>query len=107
MSVPGDQARRLSLGVPIFMAHAFAVAAPAGRGARTVRRLRRAVSATCSSRRAAGCSSPDTHPGGNLQLGVGVKIPTGQNNATDTFRVLSGGAVTNQIRTVDRDDPAG
>jgi hypothetical protein len=45
---------------------------------------------------------PDTHPGGNLQLGVGVKIPTGQNNATDTFRVLSGGAVTNQIRTVDQ-----
>ena len=45
---------------------------------------------------------PDTHPGGNLQLGVGVKIPTGQNNATDTFRVLSGAAVTNQIRTVDQ-----
>jgi hypothetical protein len=45
---------------------------------------------------------PDTHPGGNLQLGVGVKIPTGQNNATDTFRVLSGGTVTNQIRTVDQ-----
>jgi len=45
---------------------------------------------------------PDTHPGGNLQLGVGVKIPTGQNNSTDTFRVVSGGAVTNQIRTVDQ-----
>jgi len=45
---------------------------------------------------------PDTHPGGNLQLGVGVKIPTGQNNSTDTFRVLSGNAVTNQIRTVDQ-----
>jgi hypothetical protein len=45
---------------------------------------------------------PDTHPGRNLQLGVGVKIPTGQNNATDTFRVLSGNAVTNQIRTVDQ-----
>jgi hypothetical protein len=45
---------------------------------------------------------PDTHPGGNLQLGVGVKIPTGQNNSTDTFRVLSGSTVTNQIRTVDQ-----
>jgi len=45
---------------------------------------------------------PDTHPGRNLQLGVGVKIPTGQNNATDTFKVVSGGAVTNQIRTVDQ-----
>jgi hypothetical protein len=45
---------------------------------------------------------PDTHPGGNLQLGAGVKIPTGQNNSTDTFRVLSGSTVTNQIRTVDQ-----
>ena len=45
---------------------------------------------------------PDTHPGGNLQLGVGVKIPTGQNNSTDTFRVLSGNTITNQIRTVDQ-----
>jgi len=45
---------------------------------------------------------PDLHPGGNLQLGVGVKIPTGQNNATDTFRVLSSNVVTNQIRTVDQ-----
>ena len=45
---------------------------------------------------------PDTHPGGNLQLGVGVKIPTGQNNFTDTFRVLSGSTITNQIRTVDQ-----
>src|SRR5262245_61845669 len=30
---------------------------------------------------------PDTHPGGNLQFGAGVKIPTGANNLTDTFRV--------------------
>lgn len=45
---------------------------------------------------------PDTHPGGNLQLGVGVKIPTGANNETDTFRALSGTTVTNVIRTVDQ-----
>jgi hypothetical protein len=45
---------------------------------------------------------PDLHPGGNLQLGVGVKIPTGQDNATDTFLVASGSAVTQQIRTVDQ-----
>lgn len=45
---------------------------------------------------------PDTHPGGNIQLGAGVKIPTGQNNVTDTFRVLSSGAITNVIRTVDQ-----
>jgi hypothetical protein len=45
---------------------------------------------------------PDTHPGGNLQLGVGAKIPTGANNETDTFKVVSAGAVSNQIRTVDQ-----
>jgi hypothetical protein len=45
---------------------------------------------------------PDTHPRGNLQLGVGVKIPTGANNETDTFRVLSGTTITNVIRTVDQ-----
>jgi hypothetical protein len=45
---------------------------------------------------------PDTHLGGNLQLGVGVKLPTGANNVTDTFRVLSGGTISNVIRTVDQ-----
>lgn len=45
---------------------------------------------------------PDTHTGGNLQLGFGVKIPTGANNETDTFRVLSAGVITNVIRTVDQ-----
>lgn len=45
---------------------------------------------------------PDTHLGGNLQLGVGVKLPTGPNNITDTFRVLQSGTITNVIRTVDQ-----
>jgi hypothetical protein len=45
---------------------------------------------------------PDTHLGGNLQLGIGVKLPTGPNNITDTFRVLQGGQITNVVRTVDQ-----
>jgi hypothetical protein len=45
---------------------------------------------------------PDTHANGNLQLGVGVKLPTGANNVTDTFRVLTSGVITNVIRTVDQ-----
>lgn len=45
---------------------------------------------------------PDKHAGGNLQLGIGVKLPTGANNVTDTFRVLSSGTITNVIRTVDQ-----
>ena len=45
---------------------------------------------------------PDTHPGGNVQFGAGAKIPTGQNNVTDTFRVVTSGVITNQIRTVDQ-----
>jgi hypothetical protein len=46
--------------------------------------------------------NPETHLGGNLQLGVGVKIPTGANNVTDTFRVLQSGTINNVIRTVDQ-----
>ncbi len=45
---------------------------------------------------------PDTHATGNLQLGLGVKLPTGENNVTDTFRVLSSGTITNAVRTVDQ-----
>lgn len=45
---------------------------------------------------------PDTHLGGNLQLGVGVKLPTGANNLTDTFRVLQSGVINNVVRTVDQ-----
>jgi hypothetical protein len=45
---------------------------------------------------------PDTHPAGNVQLGVGVKLPTGPNNVTDTFRTLQDGVATNVIRTVDQ-----
>lgn len=45
---------------------------------------------------------PDTHPAANLQLGLGVKVPTGANNVTDTFRVLSGNTISNVVRTVDQ-----
>lgn len=49
----------------------------------------------------------DKHPGGNLLFGLGVKIPTGENNVVDTFRVFSAtplpnGTITNVIRTVDQ-----
>ena len=50
---------------------------------------------------------PDTHIGGNILLGIGAKLPTGENNVTDTFRVFSAtpapqGTITNVIRTVDQ-----
>ena len=45
---------------------------------------------------------PETHLGGNLQLGAGVKLPTGPNNITDTFRVVSAGTISNVVRTVDQ-----
>jgi hypothetical protein len=50
---------------------------------------------------------PDTHGGGNVLLGLGVKIPTGENNVVDTFRVFSptplpNGTISNAIRTVDQ-----
>jgi hypothetical protein len=45
---------------------------------------------------------PDTHLGSNLQLGFGVKLPTGANNVTDTFRVMQSGTISNVVRTVDQ-----
>lgn len=45
---------------------------------------------------------PEKHAHGNLQLGVGVKLPTGANNITDTFRTLQSGAITSVVRTVDQ-----
>lgn len=45
---------------------------------------------------------PDTHAGGNLMFGLGVKLPTGANNVVDTFRVRSGETISNQMRTVDQ-----
>lgn len=45
---------------------------------------------------------PDTHATGNLQLGIGAKLPTGANNVTDTFRVFSAGTINNVVRTVDQ-----
>ena len=49
----------------------------------------------------------DKHQKGNVQLGLGVKIPTGQANANDNFRVFSAtplpnGSVSTQVRTVDQ-----
>jgi hypothetical protein len=49
----------------------------------------------------------DKHPGGNLLVGLGVKIPTGQNNVVDTFKIFSAapaptGTITTAIRTVDQ-----
>lgn len=45
---------------------------------------------------------PDTHLGGNLQLGIGVKLPTGANNVTDTFRTFSNNTISSVVRTVDQ-----
>ena len=91
----------LNLGVPFFMGtRSQTVRLPSGDLERYQTNARGVGDIFFTSRR--WMFDPDTHPGGNLQLGVGVKIPTGQNNATDTFRVLSGTTVTNQIRTVDQ-----
>jgi hypothetical protein len=91
----------LSLGVPIFMATRSQSLRQQGVELERYQTAARGVGDVFFATRR-WMFDPDTHPGGNLQLGVGVKIPTGQNNATDTFRVLSGGVVTNQIRTVDQ-----
>lgn len=50
---------------------------------------------------------PEKHAGGNVMLGLGAKLPTGDNNVVDTFRVFSAtpapaGTITNAVRTVDQ-----
>lgn len=46
---------------------------------------------------------PATHPKGNISLGFGGKIPTGDNNVVDTrARIASTGALTNTTQTVDQ-----
>ena len=50
---------------------------------------------------------PDTSIGGNIQLGLGFKLPTGEANVTDTFKVFSAspapnGTVSTAVRTVDQ-----
>jgi hypothetical protein len=92
----------LSLGIPIFMAtRSQTYTDPTTRQLTRYQTAARGIGDVFFSARR-WTFDPDTHPGGNLQLGVGVKIPTGQNNSTDTFKVVSGGTVTNQIRTVDQ-----
>jgi hypothetical protein len=46
---------------------------------------------------------PAEHPTENLSLGLGLKFPTGQPNATDTFRFVDeNGDVQQEVRTVDQ-----
>ncbi len=50
---------------------------------------------------------PDKHAGGNVLLGLGAKIPSGENNVLDNFRVFSAnpppnGSVSSVVRTVDQ-----
>jgi hypothetical protein len=45
-----------------------------------------------------------SHPGGNIQFGMGVKIPTGTANAQDTFKLFdrATGTTSTAVRTVDQ-----
>lgn len=45
---------------------------------------------------------PAAHPGGNLMLGFGVKIPTGQSNVHDTRTRYSMGSYVRTVETVDQ-----
>ncbi|HEX4953747.1 MAG TPA: hypothetical protein VF017_10180 [Thermoanaerobaculia bacterium] len=45
---------------------------------------------------------PDEHPDGNVAVGFGVKLPTGQNNVVDTRRRLVNGQEVRSVETVDQ-----
>jgi hypothetical protein len=91
----------LSLGMPIFMATRSQPLRAQGELVERYQTQARGIGDIVFSARR-WIFDPDTHASSNLQLGIGVKLPTGANNVTDTFRVLSGGVVTNAVRTVDQ-----
>jgi hypothetical protein len=45
---------------------------------------------------------PRDHPDGNIALGLGIKLPTGQDNVTDTVTRIVNGQRVNTIETVDQ-----
>jgi hypothetical protein len=45
---------------------------------------------------------PDQNKKQNISLGLGVKFPTGEKDAVDTFQVFKGGQILAQTRTVDQ-----
>jgi hypothetical protein len=46
--------------------------------------------------------NPKEHPQGNISLGLGIKLPTGQDDVTDTTTKLVNGQFVNTIQTVDQ-----
>lgn len=46
--------------------------------------------------------NPEHHRKGNLNLGMGVLLPTGEKDARDTFQVFRAGNVVSEERTVDQ-----
>lgn len=46
--------------------------------------------------------NPKEHPEGNISLGLGIKLPTGQDSVVDTQTKLVNGQVVNTIQTVDQ-----
>lgn len=45
---------------------------------------------------------PEKHPKGNILLGLGIDMPTGEKDATDTFQVFSTNGILAAERTVDQ-----
>lgn len=91
----------LSLGVPIFMGTRSQALRAQGELVERYQTQARGIGDIVFSARR-WIFDPAAHPGANLQLGIGVKVPTGANNVTDTFRVLSAGTISNAVRTVDQ-----
>lgn len=91
----------LSLGMPIFMGTRSQPLRVGGEIVERYQTQARGVGDVVFSARR-WIFDPDTHATSNLQLGIGVKLPTGANNVTDTFRVFSNGSIANVVRTVDQ-----
>jgi hypothetical protein len=90
----------LSLSVPYLMATRSSPIRDANRVVvdRSISQARGLGDITLTARRL--LWKPETRPDGNISLGLGVKLPTGQNNVVDSRRRTPGGAPT--IEPVDQ-----
>lgn len=91
-----------SVGVPYLMAERSSPIRDSNRVvvARSVTQARALGDITLTGRR--WLRDPVASPNRNVQMGLGVKLPTGRDNIVDARRTMVDGEIVNQIQTVDQ-----
>lgn len=104
LSIRYNASPRLSvtLGIPYLLAERSSPIRAADRTVidRSLTQARGLSDITLTARRL--LRDPLASPNGNVSLGLGLKLPTGQNNEVDTRRRLVNGQIVNSVETVDQ-----